>query len=197
MKSIRYFLGIYLACLMHGCVEEPVKEDIPEFITKLTLTFTPAGGGSSIEVSASDPDGEGLKDIEPDGDLILIPNETYTLSLNLINELADPTSPEYNITGEVEEEGDEHLFFYAWTNNIFSSPTGNGNVDNRDDDLDYGDVDDNGLPIGLITTWSVASGVTEGTFRVLLKHQPGIKSTTSTALRGETDLDITFNIQIQ
>jgi hypothetical protein len=50
-----------------------------------------------------------------------------------------------------------------------------------------------GRPIGLTTSWTSAASSTTGKFfRVLLKHQPGIKSNSSTSIDGETDLDITF-----
>ncbi|MEQ8361708.1 MAG: hypothetical protein RH948_02505 [Cyclobacteriaceae bacterium] len=175
--------------------DDPVKEDVPELITKATLTFTPAGGGTPVTSSATDPDGEGVQDIEVDGPINLTAGTTYTLTVSLINELADPTDEEYNITEEVEEEGDEHMFFYAWTNDVFSDPSGNGNIDNRADDVNYEDEDDNGQPLGLTTSWTAGSAST-GTFRVVLKHQPDLKTDTSDANTGESDLDVIFTINV-
>lgn len=177
--------------------EDPVREDVPELITKATLTFAPEDGGPEIVVTATDPDGDGVKDIEVDGSINLIMNKTYLLTLTLVNGLASPGDPAYDITAEVEEEGDEHLFFFAWTNNVFADPAGNGNVDSREDVVNYNDEDAVGLPIGLSTDWSAASATSTGTFRVILKHQPGLKSTTSSSSTGETDLDVTFTINIQ
>lgn len=175
--------------------DDPKKEDVPELITKVTLTFTPEGGGAAVTASASDPDGEGVQDIAPDGPINLDANEDYTLMLTLVNELADPADPAYDITGEVEEEGDEHMFFFSWTNNVFSDPAGNGNIDNRNDPLNYNDVDDNGLPLGLSTSWTTGEFST-GTFRVVLKHQPDLKTATSGVNDGETDLDVLFTINV-
>ena len=181
---------------MSGCDDDdPKKEDVPELITKVTLTFTPDGGGAAITASASDPDGEGVQDIAADGPINLDANEDYTLTLTLVNELADPADPAYDITGEVEEEGDEHMFFFSWTNNVFSDPAGNGNIDNRNDPLNYNDVDDNGLPLGLSTSWTTGDFST-GTFRVVLKHQPDLKTGSSGASDGETDLDVLFTINV-
>lgn len=186
-------LGVFT---MISCEDDdPVKEDVPELITKATLTFTPAGGGTPVTASATDPDGEGVQDIEVDGPISLTAGTTYTLTLSLINELADPTDEEYNITEEVEEEGDEHMFFYAWTNDVFSDPSGNGNIDNRADAVNYEDEDDNGYPLGLTTSWTAGSAST-GTFRVVLKHQPDLKTDTSDANTGESDLDVTFTINV-
>jgi hypothetical protein len=191
--------------LLGGCKDnDPQKEDVPELITKATLTFTPLGGGAAVVVTATDPDGEGVKDLMVDGPINLASNKTYVLSLALINSLAAPSDPEYNITTEVEEEGDEHMFFFAWTNDVFSDPSGNGNIDKRTDAVNYTGAsnsnDENGRPLGLTTAWktALATGTSlNGTFRVLLKHQPDLKSDISDSNTGETDLDVTFTIRVQ
>lgn len=189
-------LALVCAFTITSCDDDdPVKEDVPELITKATLIFTPVGGGTPVSASATDPDGEGVQDIMVDGPINLTAGTTYTLTLSLINELAEPTDEEYNISDEVEEEGDEHMFFFAWTNDVFSDPTGNGNVDNRVDAVNYEDLDDNGEPLGLVTTWT-AGTTSSGTFRVILKHQPDLKTSTSDSSTGETDLDITFEINV-
>jgi hypothetical protein len=175
---------------------EPKKEDTPELITKATLTFTPAGGGPAVVVSATDPDGEGVQDIKVDGNINLAANQTYTMTIALINELASPTEDGYNISEEVEDEGAEHIFFFEWSGNLFADPTGNGNMDNRADELNYNDMDENNLPIGLSTTWTTG-GTTAGTFNIILKHQPGVKSATSTVAAGESDLDVEFLVIVQ
>lgn len=176
--------------------DEPKKEDTPELITKATLTFTPIGGGTVVTATATDPDGEGVQGISTDGAINLTANTAYALSVTLINELANPNEAEYNITEEVEEEGDEHMLFFSWTNNVFSDPAGNGNIDNRADDVNYNDNDNNGLPLGLNTSWSTTAA-SSGQFRVLLKHQPELKTATSDSTVGETDLDIRFDINVQ
>jgi hypothetical protein len=189
-------LAIGALAFLTSCNDDPEPENIPELITKATLTFTPVGGGTTVTVNATDPDGEGVQDIVVDGPINLAANKTYTLSLQLINGLAKPTDPEYNITEEVEEEGDEHMFFFSWTNNVFSDPAGNGNIDARADDVNYNDADKNGLPLGISTSWTTVGSATAGTFRIVLKHQPGIKSATTTASDGESDLDLTFTISV-
>jgi len=199
----------FLLCsliVFQGCKEDdPEKEDVPELITKATLTFTPNGGGTAVVVTATDPDGEGVQDIKVDGPINLAANKTYVLTLNLINGLAATTAPEYNVTSEVEEEGDEHMFYFGWTNDTFSNPAGNGNIDARADAVNYlgagNSKDANGRPLGITTTWTTATltGTTPraGTFRVLLKHQPDLKTDTSDSSTGETDLDLTFTINVQ
>jgi hypothetical protein len=198
MNAVVALIVVSCIALLSSCSDDdPKKEDTPELITKATLIFTPSGGGTTVTVTATDPDGEGVQNITVNGPINLAANKSYTLTIALINELADPTAAEYNITEEVEEEGDEHLFFFSWTNNVFSNPAGNGNIDNRADAVNYNDQDENGRPLGLITSWTSASAASSGKFRVMLKHQPELKTATSTSSTGETDLDIEFNINIQ
>jgi hypothetical protein len=190
-------LAIASMSFLGGCKDDdPEKEDTPELITKATLTFTPAGGGTTVTVTATDPDGEGVQDLTVDGPINLVVNKTYTLNLELINGLAQPTEPEYDVTAEVEGESDEHMFFFGWTNNVFSDPSGNGNIDNRADDVNYNDVDEEGLPLGLSTTWATVGSAASGTFRIILKHQPDLKSATTTSDIGESDIDLTFTISV-
>jgi len=204
VKSLRFLsaaLVLTFAGILSGCNDDdPKKENTPELITKATLTFTPSGGGTAVIVTATDPDGEGVQNIAVDGPINLTASTSYILGITLINNLAEPTEPEYNVTAEVEEEGVDHMFFFAWTNNVYSNPTGNGNVDNRADVVNYtggsNSKDVNNRNLGLTTTWTSATTTASGTFRVLLKHQPDLKSDTSDSNTGETDLDITFTINI-
>lgn len=203
MKTFRFICLLLVAgslLFLAGCKkDDPKPENIPEAITKATLTFTPAGGAAVI-VTATDPDGDGPLPRTLSGPINLVKNIPYTLTITLINELADPTDDEYNVTEEVEEEAEEHMFFFAWTNNVFSNPTGNGNVDNRNDPVNYEDDDVEGsvvgLPLGLKTSWTTIATTGTGTFTVILKHQPDLKSATSTATDGESDLDVTFNLTV-
>lgn len=197
---------VVLAAQFNGCKkDDPKPEDVPELITKATLTFTPNGGGTPVVATATDPDGEGVQDLKVDGGINLLPTKTYVLTIDLINGLAKPTDPAYRVTEEVEEEGDEHQFFFAWTNNTFSNPTGDGNIDNRADAVNYtgaaNSKDKNNRSLGLTTTWTSstpAAGATlTGTFRILLKHQPDLKSDTSDSKTGETDLDLTFALNVK
>jgi hypothetical protein len=189
---------IYLA----GCNnDDPEPENVPELITKVSLIFTPMGGGSVVTVSATDPDGEGVQDITVDGPINLAKETQYTLTLELINALYKPGDDGYDLTDEVEEEGDEHQFFFSFSEGLFASPTGTGNIkDNASsavESINYLDDDSGGLPIGIITSWTTANTpASSKSFRVILKHLPGIKSSTSTSLDGESDLDITFVMNV-
>ncbi len=197
-KQIGGTLAMISLGLMTSCNnDDPVKQDVPEFISSVELIFTPVAGGTTVTVTATDPDGLGSGNITVDGSIDLTKNVTYTLTFEILNNLAAPTDAEYNIGAEIEEEGDEHQFFFSWTNNVFSNPTGNGNIDNRNDVVNYNDEDVNGLPIGLLTSWTTTDVASSGTFKVLLKHQPELKSSTTTSSDGETDIDLTFDLTVE
>ena len=203
MKSMNFFKHSFLYTALLSLLffsacedDDPVEEEVPETITTTILTFTPAGGGSPLTFEAYDPDGDGPESTTLD-DIVLEANTTYTLTIELLNELLEPTDEEYNITAEVEEEGEEHMFFFGWSADVFSDPT-NGNIQNNREDVNYEDTDDGVLPIGLETTWTTGEAGSTGSFRVVLKHQPdGIKSATSTVNDGESDIDHDFDITVQ
>ncbi len=167
----------------------PPCENEEEIITDVTLTFTPVDGGDPVIATANDPDGSGPLDLQVDGDINLVESTEYTLTMELLNSIEGE-----DITEEIMEEDEEHMFFFAWTEGIFSDPMGDGNADNRADAVNYNDFDANGQPVGLSTDWTTSAGMTNGTFRVVLKHQPGIKSATSTIADGGTDVDLTWNV---
>jgi hypothetical protein len=204
--DIKYILLTSVFALLFalpGCDNnDPVKEDVPETITEVTFKFSSEGSvGSTVHsVTFTDPDGDGPQGFVVNSPLAINKNQDYRLDIILVNGLADPGSAEYDLSGEVAEEGTEHMFFFAWTNNLFSSPVGDGNIDNRADVVDYrgqNSKDGNGLPLGLTTIWRTTSTPATGTFRVVLKHLPGLKTETSGVDIGETDLDVTFDLEIK
>jgi len=201
MRSLIAFFPLLV--LVAGCSKEtPKKEDTPELITRATLTFAPVGSGLNVVVSATDPDGEGVQNIAADGPINLTAGTTYVLTIQLINGLVSPGAAGYDLSQEVAEEGHEHQFFFSWSDpTVFSNPTGNGNIDSAADPVNYTggphSKDANGRPLGLSTTWTTkGSGPSTGSFRLVLKHQPNLKSDTSDATVGETDLDLTFTLNL-
>lgn len=165
-----------------------------EVISQIVLTFTPTGGGDAITATWLDSDGEGVGSPTID-DINLAANTEYDMSITLANTLGMEVE---DITAEIMEEDDEHMFFFEFTADIFSNPAGDGNVDNRADALNYTDQDDNGNPVGLSTNWTTGAATSSaGNFRVILKHQPDLKTATSDATVGGTDVDISLPINIQ
>ncbi len=169
-------------------------DDEEEVINEIILTFTPAGGGDAITARWFDEDGEGVANPTVE-DINLAANTEYQMSITLTNTLG---MEDEDVTAEIAMEDDEHMFFFEFTTDIFSNPAGDGNVDSRSDALNYNDQDDNGNPVGLSTQWTTGDATsTAGTFRVVLKHQPGMKTDTSDATVGGTDVDIDFNLSIE
>jgi Trk K+ transport system NAD-binding subunit len=171
----------------------PPCENEEEIITDVTLTFTPDSGGEPVIARAQDPDGEGPLDLIISGQINLMESTRYTMDIKIENRIEGE-----DITEEIREEDEDHLFFFSWTEGLFSSPVGNGNIDNRSDDVNYNDFDENGLPVGLSTDWTTVCGgeVTSGKFRLVLKHQPDLKSATSSVNDGGTDLDLEWDIAV-
>lgn len=199
MKWISYavYALLFTPVLFVACTEDddvPPIENQEETITHVSLTFTPEGGGNPVTATWVDADGEGSGDPVLT-DISLAANTTYTLDIALVNAL-DPDNQE-DITEEVKAEGEEHMLFFGWADGLFLDPAGNGNIDNRADPVNYEDpIDDNGYPVGLETSWTTGEAAT-GTFQIILKHQPAIKSATSSTSDGETDVDVTWDISIQ
>ena len=66
-KLLKLALIMAFAMQFSGCKkDDPKPEDVPELITKATLTFTPNGGGTPVVATATDPDGEGVQDLKVD-----------------------------------------------------------------------------------------------------------------------------------
>ena len=168
--------------------DAPECENEEEVIDKVTLTFTPVDGGTTIVAVAADPDGPGPQDLVVE-DISLAQNKTYGMSITLENTIEGE-----DITEEIREEDEDHLFLFGWTGDIFTDPMGDGNIDNRVDVVNYNDQDSNGLPVGLSTNWTVGADGSSGTLRIVLKHQPEMKSADSNFEDGGTDIDITWNV---
>jgi hypothetical protein len=152
-----------------------------EVISRVTLSLTPAGGGSAITVYIDDPDGAGPQAPSAQvGSLSLTSGASYTGSILFENRLENP--PE-NITEEVEAEADEHRVFYTVTGTAAS--------------VTVTDVDGSARPLGLV--YNVAAGGTAGagTLRVVLCHYGDTtKPAVATSCSTDTDIDVTFNFTV-
>lgn len=162
--------------------DEPIIPNEEEVITTVRLTLTPDGGGDPIVWSFTDLDGDGGNEpiIESPA---LNANTTYNGNLELLNELEDPAD---NITEEIEEEAEEHQFFFI------------SDVSNLT--IAYDDSDANGFPIGLASVFSTADP-SSGTVTLILRHEPnkeaeGVEDGDVTNAGGETDIELVFDIEI-
>jgi len=181
-------------CLLSGLVvlfvglsscdkDDPVIPNEEEVITTFIYQLTPQQGGSSIELKFVDSDGDGGQPPVYSSPKLQA-NTTYTGTITLLNELEKPVG---NITEEVAAEGAEHQFFFATTVSGLS--------------VAYTDKDVNGKPVGLKTTLTTKEAGS-GKLKVVLRHQPdksakGVASGDITSAGGETDIEISFNIDVQ
>ena len=181
-------LSILFSTLLFACNKDkeqaPVLPNEEELITTLTYTLTPVGGGAPVVFSFKDLDGDGGNTpVVIEG--ILAPNTNYTGSLTLLNESEDPID---DITIEVEEEGVDHQ--------LFCRPEASLDVE-----ITYSDSDSNGKPIGLLTLVTTGSA-SSGSLIITLRHKPnknasGVSSGDITNAGGETDIEVTFIVEIE
>ena len=204
MKNIlklKYLLFAVLTLFIFTACEEdeaaPEEEEEMEVITDVKLIFTPTNtlsGLATVEATAQDPDGEGVQELEVKDAINLAANATYTLTFDIKNNLETPGE---DIGEEIKEEDDEHQIFFSFTNGAFTNPAGDGNIDNASDPINYNDQDANGNPVGLNTTWTTGGAQNDGSFTVRLQHQPGVKTSSSSASTGDTDFELQFVLNIQ
>lgn len=150
-----------------------------EVITTVRLTVRDSISDNIIGTYQwKDADGDGAG--APVIDQINLPaNGTYKVGLEVLNEIANPAE---DITTEIQEEANDHQFFYhAHTANVTIS---------------YDDLDTHTppLPVGLRTIWKTGAAST-GTVHLTLKHQPGIKDGNEST--GDTDVDVEFVTVVQ
>ena len=180
-----FILPLFAVTLLAlGCKkDDPEPENEEELITTATLTFTPVGGGSAVNLKFSDPDGNGGNAATITGG-VLQANKQYTISVVLLNE---SVSPAEDITAEVKEEAEEHQFFYQTTGAsiVFA----------------YDDADANGKPIG-IKAKATTAAASKGTLTFILRHEPnkganGVAAGDITNAGGETDISVAFPLEIK
>lgn len=184
LKLIHVSFIAFAAVLSCNDSDDPIIINEEEVITTVTATLTPVGGGTIITLQSRDLDGDGpnVPVITISGNLA--PNTTYSGAIEVLNETVTP--PE-NITEEVEEEGDEHQFFFTPTNSVVT--------------VAYADMDINGDPIGIEFTLTTTNA-SSGNLTVTLIHEPnknaaGVSSGDITNAGGETDAEATFAIGVQ
>jgi len=163
--------------------DDPIIPNEEEVITTLEYTLTPNGGGTTVVLSFMDLDGDGGNAPIITGGT-LDANKTYTGTLVLLNEQESPAG---DITAEIQEEDEEHQFFFQ--TNIAGLTVA------------YNDQDANGNPLGLQSTITTTD-VGNGTLTVILRHEPnksagGVASGDITNAGGETDIEVTFDVTVQ
>ncbi len=186
MKYLKISSLFILAIItMNSCKkDDPVVINEEEVITTLKYELVPVGGGTTVELSFVDLDGDGGNAPVITGGT-LEENKTYNGTLTLANE---SQSPAEDITAEILEEDEEHQFFFPVTSGLNVS-------------VSYKDQDADGNPVGL-SSEVVTTTASSGTLQVILRHEPtktasGVSGGDITNAGGETDIEVDFPITIQ
>jgi len=178
----RIALPVLVATLI-GCKKDAAPEpEENELITTVTLTLTERGTTNVRTVTWRDADGEGGT-APTVGKLSLVPNKTYDLTVQMLDESKSPAT---DITEEIEEEAAEHLLVYTPTPANLLTVT-------------ITDKDSRNLPVGLKATATTGAAGT-GKLQVVLRHQPPVGGNpvkNGTAGPGSTDFDGSFDVEIK
>ncbi|MEX2235677.1 MAG: hypothetical protein WD824_26200 [Cyclobacteriaceae bacterium] len=179
LKTAIFTISAALPILFFSSCEKgdpkPVNEE--EVITTLEVALVPVGGGIPVNLKFFDVDGEhGSSAPLHTVSGPLKASTTYTATIELVNETVNPHG---DISAEVEEEANQHLFCFETDGSIA---------------IEYSDEDENGLPLGLITSW-VTGAAGEEEVTIVLRHQAGTK-TGQCPGDGETDVEVTFGVTV-
>ena len=179
--KILFIALMAIALLTTSCGDDEVEIPIEEEVIT-TLNYTLTAGASTVTLSFQDLDGDGGNAPTITGGT-LAANTAYSGSIELLNESETPAE---DITEEIEEEDEEHQFFFEATNGI---------------SIAYEDEDPNGNPIGLANTLTTGAAG-NGTVTVILRHEPnkggdGVAGGDITNAGGETDIEVTFDVTVQ
>jgi hypothetical protein len=184
---------IAAAMLVGACKDDPAAPiegaGDPENIVRVTITLTPAGGGTAQTSVRVDPDGTTLP--QPvgaaQGTLTLTKGTTYNGAIGLLNDL--DLNNVVNIINEVTQEANFHRFFYTLTCGGVSVPVTSLNPDTQTP----------AQPLG--TTFQVvvdadAASTASCTLHVELHHFEAAKGD-GLGTTFDTDLSIDFPVIVQ
>ena len=169
-------------------VPEVINEE--EVITTVTLTLVPQTG-ATVTLTSQDLDGDGPNPpvVTVDGDLQA--GMVYNGSVELLNETESPAEV---VNEEIEEEANEHQFFYQVGAGLDATVT---YADTEDEYLDNG----SDRPVGIKFKLQAGEAST-GTLTVTLRHEPNkdganVSEGDISNAGGETDVAQTFDVEIK
>jgi hypothetical protein len=183
MKQLFFLLSFSILFLQCKKQDDVVPTDDNELITSVQLIFTDAANQSTTFIF-QDKDGDPKTAPEKFDKITLSKNTDYTLAIKILDETK---SPALDLTKQIEEEGDAHLFVFKVNPNSLLS-------------ILPSDVDKYGLPIGLKSKGKSQYAPGSGKFRLILKHQPpvnGKKVKTGDEEGGSTDVDVEFDLIVK
>ncbi len=200
MMNSRKFLGMLTlgALLFASCSDDddnPVAENEEELITTMLVTLQ--NGNDTVTMRFFDADGEDGP-IDPVGTTTgaLKASTTYTGSISILNETENPAE---NVNEEIEDEANEHQFFFITDDlGITSAYSDNESDYENEDGVAFTTTNPVGIKFALTTTDATGAGK----LRVVLRHKPtkdaaGVVGGDITNAGGATDIDWTFDLAVQ
>lgn len=188
-NTLRIIAAALFTCalFLSSCKKDDDQVDLPqpvinesEVITTMKLIFTDSATSAPAgEFVFRDTDGDGPNAPVEFDTITMNAGTTYLVEVILLNETAAPAD---TISNEVEEEANDHQFFF----NITGLTATHAYLDQ--------DTNSPPLPVGLSNKFRSGS-IGTGSIQVILKHQPGTKDGLQTT--GDTDVDVTFHTIVQ
>ena len=199
MMNTQKFLSILAitALLFTSCSDDddnPAAVSPEEVITTMTVTLT--GGGDVVTMRFFDEDGEdGPTNPTSTVSGNLNANTTYTGTVVLLNETVAPAE---EVNEEIEEEADEHQFFFLTDDLGITTAYSDQECDYNDDPC----TGANANPVGLTFTLTTGGDTGDGELRVVLRHEldkdaQGVASGDITNAGGSPDIDWTFDFTVE
>lgn len=199
MMNTRKFISILsiAGLVLSSCSSDDDTPDAvspEEVITTMNVTLT--DGTDTVTLKFFDADGEDGP-TEPvltvDGELSA--STTYTGDVELLNETESPAEV---VNEEIEEEADEHQFFYL-TEDLGITTSYTDKVCDYNDDPCEGS---NANPLGIKFSVTTTDTTGDAKLRVVLRHEPakdaeGVPAGDITNAGGATDIDVTFDVKVQ
>lgn len=173
-----------IGCKKDEEIVTPPPPQEEEVITSVWVTFTDTQSQEEYVLLISDPDGDGGSAPVFTNDT-LPANRSFDVSIRLFNETENPVE---EITTEIEEEREEHQFFFTI-----------GSALNLQ--MAYNDTDADGFPVGLANTATTGDS-SSGQLTVTLRHLPNksaenVAAGDITNAGGGTDAEVAFTVIIQ
>jgi hypothetical protein len=160
-----------------SCKKEDNHDHEGELITTVQVKLKDKSTNVINMYTWKDVDGDGGNTpvIQP---ITLSASKTYEVELDFLDESKNPAE---DITEEIRAEADDHEVFYQLSNALVI--------------ITRTDKDTKNLPLGLKADL-VTSGSGSATLTVILKHKPGTKAAGDNAIKGESDIEVSFPLTV-
>jgi len=181
MKTIKLLALLFISTLAFtGCSDDDDHDHDHEEEVYTNLIYTLTNGDDVITLEYEDLDPDDTEDGTYTISGNLTAGTTYIGEVTLLNKTDD--EPEH-AQEELEEEAEEHEFFYSTTiSDIVIEKT---------------DMDADENPIGFDTTFTTGDTGT-GTLTITLIHEPTKPNDdTVESAGGSTDIEVTFDIEVE